>query len=116
MGKGNRGAQLLDFQHKHFEKSFLWNLNIKKSNSNLMWGRSGLQGRKGKRPAAGNPLLSHPRAGCAPGETLLFDVKEAGILLNFIFQHSDIWEVQSLYPFSMHRLHLGTPLPAFSYF
>lgn len=54
-----------------------------------MWGRSGLQGRKGKRPAAGNLLLSHPCAGCAPGETLLFDVKEAGILVNFIFQHSE---------------------------
>lgn len=36
MDKGNKEAQLLDFHHKHFEKSFLWNLNITKSSSSEM--------------------------------------------------------------------------------
>lgn len=43
-----------------------------------------MQGRKGKRPLAGNPVLSHPCGVYAPGEILLFEVEEAR---NFIKIH-----------------------------
>lgn len=41
------------------------------------------QGRKGKRPPAGNPTWRHPSTAYAPGETLLFEVKKARDFIKF---------------------------------
>lgn len=87
MDKGSSGAQLLDFHCKHLEKSFLWTLNIIKSNSNVMWGRSARHraGRE-KRPPAGNPLLRHPSGVCAPGRFCCLKWKGWGGFITFHIQ------------------------------
>lgn len=41
-----------------------------------------MQGRKGKRPPAGNPLLWQPGGAYAPEEILLFEVKKARNVIN----------------------------------
>lgn len=76
-----------------------------------------MQGRKGKRPPAGNPLLWQPSGVYAPEEILLFEVKEARNFINIhILALGHMGNTVSVFLFNPQTDVLWNTLLAFSYF